>query len=309
MNGNLCRCATYLRIRAAIKRAALRLAVKRAVMMTNRKPPRRAFLEAGGRAACCSACTLPQRSRSAGGAGASRPPFAPNAFVRIGADNTVTVISKHLEMGQGTYTGLPTLVAEELDADWAQMRVEGAPADARATTTCLGQAQGTGGSTAIANSFEQLRKAGATARAMLVAAAAEHWKCRPIRSGQDGVVSWRARKATFGELAAEAAKLPVPATSSSRTRRTSSDRQARAAHDARAKGQRHGDVHAGRKAPRHADGGGRPSAALRRQGQELRRREGQGGARRRRVVRSSTIPNGVAVLAPTSGRRRRAATR
>src|SRR2546425_7306048 len=102
--------------------------------------------------------------------------FSPNAFVRIGSDNTVTVIVKHLEMGQGTYTGLPTLVAEELDADWSQIRVGGAPADAsRYNNLFWGQAQGTGGSTALANSYEQLRKAGATARAMLVAAAAQKW--------------------------------------------------------------------------------------------------------------------------------------
>jgi len=101
-------------------------------------------------------------------------PFEPNAFIRIGADNTVTVIVKHLEMGQGTYTGLPTLVAEELDADWSQIRAVGAPADAKRYNNLFwGEAQGTGGSTALANSYEQLRKAGAAARAMLVAAAAE----------------------------------------------------------------------------------------------------------------------------------------
>jgi isoquinoline 1-oxidoreductase beta subunit len=103
--------------------------------------------------------------------------FTANAFVRVASDNTVTVIVKHLEMGQGTYTGLPTLVAEELDADWSQVRVESAPADAAKYNNLLwGPAQGTGGSTALANSWEQMRKAGAAARAMLVAAAAEKWK-------------------------------------------------------------------------------------------------------------------------------------
>src|SRR6266568_5399526 len=103
--------------------------------------------------------------------------FSPNAFIRISPDNTVTVIVKHLEMGQGTYTGLPTLVAEELDADWSQIRVEGAPADAsRYNNLFLGAMQGTGGSTALANSYEQMRKAGAAARAMLLAAAAARWK-------------------------------------------------------------------------------------------------------------------------------------
>src|SRR5262245_15082415 len=139
--------------------------------------------------------------------------FMPNAFVRVASDNTITVMVKHLEMGQGTYTGLPTLVAEELDADWSQVRVEGAPADAAKYNNLFwGPAQGTGGSTALANSWEQMRKAGATARAMLVAAAAEKWQApvAEIRVSR-GVVSWKQRKATFGQLAADAAKQKVPA--------------------------------------------------------------------------------------------------
>ena len=139
--------------------------------------------------------------------------FEPNAFLRIGKDNTVTVVVKHLEMGQGVYTGLPTLVAEELDAAWSQVRVEGAPADASRYNNLLwGPAQGTGGSTAIANSFEQYRQAGAAARAMLVAAAAEQWKV-PADSVKvsAGVVSHASgRKATFGELADAAGRQPVP---------------------------------------------------------------------------------------------------
>ncbi len=140
--------------------------------------------------------------------------FAPNAFVRIGADDTVTVIAKHLEMGQGTYTGLATLVAEELDAAWSQVVVEGAPADASRYNNLLwGPAQGTGGSTAIANSFEQMRRAGAAARAMLVQAAALRWQ---VPAGEltveAGVVGHRAskRQARFGELAEAAASLQVP---------------------------------------------------------------------------------------------------
>jgi isoquinoline 1-oxidoreductase beta subunit len=138
--------------------------------------------------------------------------FAPNAFVRIGTDNTVTVIVKHLEMGQGTYTGLPTLVAEELDADWPQIRAEGAPADAKLYNNLFwGPAQGTGGSTALANSYEQLRKAGAAARAMLVAAAAGKWNAPASEIKiSHGTIYWKDRRATFGQLAADAAKLPVP---------------------------------------------------------------------------------------------------
>jgi len=139
--------------------------------------------------------------------------WQPNAFVRVGGDNTVTVIVKHLEMGQGTYTGLPTVVADEMDAAWGQIRVEAAPADARLYNNLLfGSMQGTGGSTAMANSFEQLRKAGATARAMLVGAAAKRWNVPPesIVVKQGVLTHASGKKATFGELAAAAAQEPVP---------------------------------------------------------------------------------------------------
>jgi isoquinoline 1-oxidoreductase beta subunit len=147
------------------------------------------------------------------------PAPGPNAFLRIGRDNTVTIIVKHLEMGQGVYTGLPTLVAEELDAAWSQVKVEGAPADAALYYNTIWAAamgfkgQGTGGSTAMANSYLQYREAGAAARAMLVAAAAQKWNV-PAESVKvkDGVVSHAGgRKATFGELADAAAQQPVPA--------------------------------------------------------------------------------------------------
>lgn len=139
--------------------------------------------------------------------------FDPNAFVRIAPDSTVTVVVKHLEMGQGPYTGLATLVAEELDADWSQIRAESAPSDPERYKNLLFGLQGTGGSTAMANSYEQMRKAGAMARAMLIAAAAETWDVPPdaieIRKG---IVAHEGsgRSATFGELADKAAGLPTP---------------------------------------------------------------------------------------------------
>jgi isoquinoline 1-oxidoreductase beta subunit len=140
--------------------------------------------------------------------------FAPNAFLRIAPDNSVTVIAKHLEMGQGAYTGLATVVAEELDADWAQIRVESAPADAsNYANLVFGTMQGTGGSSAMANSWMQLRNAGATARAMLVAAAAGEWNVQPASlTIERGVVRHAPsnRQATFGELAAKASSQPVP---------------------------------------------------------------------------------------------------
>jgi isoquinoline 1-oxidoreductase beta subunit len=182
---------------------------------------RRGFLKTGGAlsAGLVLGVHVPAFAQMAGGTGstgtaAAATGWSPNAFVRIGADNTVTVISKHLEMGQGSYTGLATIVADELDAAWNQVRVEGAPADAsRYNNLKWGPMQGTGGSTAIANSWDQLRQAGATARAMLIAAAAQRFNV-PATSltVKDGVVLHAAskRKATFGELATAAAALPVP---------------------------------------------------------------------------------------------------
>ncbi len=168
---------------------------------------RREFLATG--AAFTLAFYLPR----ARGQSVSGKTFAPNAFVRIGADGSVTVIAKHIEMGQGTYTGLATLLAEELDADWSRVRVEGAPADAKLYNNLLwGPMQGTGGSSAIANSYEQMRKAGATARAMLVSAAADAWHVPASEiTVSNGVVSHKSgQKAGFGELAEKAAAMPVP---------------------------------------------------------------------------------------------------
>jgi len=179
------------------------------------KVSRREFLQAG--AGLTLAVVLPGAAAQSGPgktvAMTAEGAFAPNAFVRISPDNTVTVIAKHLEMGQGTYTGLATLVAEELDADWSQIRVEGAPADASRYNNLLwGQAQGTGGSTAIANSYEQMRNAGAAARAMLVAAAAKRWKvpAESIRVSQGMLTHASGKRASFGALAEEAAAQPVP---------------------------------------------------------------------------------------------------
>jgi isoquinoline 1-oxidoreductase beta subunit len=139
----------------------------------------------------------------------------PNAFVTIAPDNTVTVMIKHLDMGQGVATGLTTIVADELDADWSQMRAAFAPANAALyNNLAFGPVQGTGGSTAVANSWEQLRKAGAAARAMLISAAAQTWQ---VPEGEitieKGVLRHAAsnRTGTFGEFASKAAALPVPA--------------------------------------------------------------------------------------------------
>jgi len=140
-------------------------------------------------------------------------PFAPNAWLRIGSDESVLVEVDRSEMGQGVTTSLPMLLAEELEADWTKVRIEFAPAD-RAYFNPLFGAQGTGGSTSIRAAFTPLRKAGAQARAMLVAAAAKTWSvdaagCRAalgaVTHGATG------KKLTYGQLVATAATLPVPA--------------------------------------------------------------------------------------------------
>jgi isoquinoline 1-oxidoreductase beta subunit len=144
--------------------------------------------------------------------GAAAGPLAPNAFVRVSTDNLVTVICKHHEMGQGNTTGLASLVADELDADWALVRTEYAPSDAKLYSNLNFGLQGTGGSSAIANSFLQYRSAGATARAMLVAAAAEEWHVPPaeIRTAKSTLTHGSGRRATYGEMAEAASRQTPP---------------------------------------------------------------------------------------------------
>lgn len=178
---------------------------------------RRAFLKAGAvmGAGLTLGFYLPAGAARMLGGAQPDVVFSPNAFIRIAPDDTVTVIVKHLEMGQGVNTGLPALVAEELDVPWDKIRVETAPADAKLYNNLQwGAMQGTGGSSSMANSFEQLRRAGATARAMLLEAAADAWKVgAESLSTRDGMVLHRpsGRQASYGKLAARAARMPVPA--------------------------------------------------------------------------------------------------
>jgi len=135
-----------------------------------------------------------------------------NAFLKITPDSKVIVAIKHMDMGQGVSTGLTTLVAEELGARWDQVEIEFAPADAtRYNNLFWGAAQGTGGSSSIANSWQQLRSAGAAAREMLQAAAAAEWKVPQAEINiSNGVISHGKRTSEFGALAAKAAALATP---------------------------------------------------------------------------------------------------
>lgn len=136
--------------------------------------------------------------------------FAPNAFVRITPDDVVSIIVNKSEMGQGVYTSLPMLIAEELDADWKTIRVEPAPAAPEYGDPVF-HMQITGGSNSIRSSWQQFRTAGATARALLVEAAAQEWGVdKNTLTTEVGHVVNGTQRASYGELAAKAATLPVP---------------------------------------------------------------------------------------------------
>jgi isoquinoline 1-oxidoreductase beta subunit len=151
---------------------------------------------------------------SSGAASESAPAFAPNAFVRIGRDGRVTMIVGQVEMGQGMYTSMPMLIAEELEVPLDQVRVEHAPPNDKLYANPLVGFQMTGASSSVKMLYLPLRKAGATARMMLVTAAAQQWKVDPAScKAAKGVVTHPAtgRKLSYGQLADAAAKVPVPA--------------------------------------------------------------------------------------------------
>lgn len=151
---------------------------------------------------------------------AAKLPFEPNAFIRVEADGTVTVVSEYLEMGQGTFTGLATLAAEELDVPLAQVKVVAAQADVKKYANPMFASfgwtlQATGGSTAMAGAWKQMREAAAAARMMLVAAAAKAWKvdAATLRV-EDGTIVHAAsgRRAGYGQFVGVAARESVPTT-------------------------------------------------------------------------------------------------
>jgi isoquinoline 1-oxidoreductase subunit beta len=139
--------------------------------------------------------------------------FAPNAFLRIDRSGKVTFVMPHIEMGQGTHTSLPMLIAEELEVDVDKVAVEHSPPDDKLYVNPLIGYQLTGSSTAIRGMYVPLRQAGASARVMLVTAAAQHWKVDPSTCvARNGLVVHgpSGRKLGYGALADAAAKLPVP---------------------------------------------------------------------------------------------------
>jgi len=152
-------------------------------------------------------------SRAATAAAAAPPAFVPNAFIRIGSDGRVTLIMNQVEMGQGTYTSMPMLLAEELEVGLDQVQLEHAPPDDKLYANPFFGDQETGGSSSVRAFYEPLRRAGATARTMLVAAAAQTWDVDPASCrAKRGVVTHTptGRTLTYGAMADKAATLPVP---------------------------------------------------------------------------------------------------
>ena len=178
--------------------------------MINTSTSRRSFLKAGAATSggLLMAVSLPGTLGQAMAAGTVH---TPNAWVHIADDNTITILSAHSEMGQGVYTSMPMLVAEELNVDMSQIKVTDAPPGAAYVNALLG-AQITGGSTSVRGSWEKLRIAGAQVREMLISAAAAQWNVdrSQLKADKGVVLGPNGKKATYGSLAAAAAKLPVP---------------------------------------------------------------------------------------------------
>lgn len=178
----------------------------------SRKLSRRGFIQAGVAAGggMLLGVSLPlgaAKSQAASG------DFVPNAYIRIGSDGQVVLTMPYVEMGQGTYTSIPMLIAEELEADLKQVRLEHAPPNEKLYANPLLGVQATGNSNAIRGAWQPLRKAGATAKAMLVAAAAKRWNVDPASCrAETGAVVHEptGKRASYGELAADAASMPVP---------------------------------------------------------------------------------------------------
>src|SRR5258705_272282 len=206
-----CESARASSARRTVRRAARRAARRRRDMSVDLS--RRQFLSVSaalGGGLLIGFTTSPSIRNAEGAAGAT---FAPNAFIRIGSDGKVVLIMPYVEMGQGTYTSIPMLIAEELEVDLKQVRLEHAPPNEKLYANPLLGVQATGNSNAVRGAWQPLRQAGATARTMLVAAAAKRWSVEPASCrAQSGEVlhAPTGRKIKYGDLAADASRMPVP---------------------------------------------------------------------------------------------------
>ena len=179
-------------------------------------PSRRVFLSVGaalggGLLIGVGLGAMPEAAEAAGNQ--AGPAFVPNAFVRIAPNGEVTLTVPYVEMGQGTYTSIPMLIAEDLEVDLASVHVEHAPPNDKLYGNQMLGFQATGASSTIRASFEPLRRAGATARVLLVQAAAQRWKVDPAecKAERGEVMHTRSgRRLKYGVLVENAARLPLP---------------------------------------------------------------------------------------------------
>ena len=179
--------------------------MSKAPVMTRRQFIKTGTLLGGG---LVLACHLPLGRRDA--QGASETAFAPNAYLRIGRDDSVTVIVNKSEMGQGVYTSLPMLVAEELCCDWKKVTFRPSPVAPEYNHVQFGPIMVTGGSSSVRSEWARLSMAGAAAREMLVAAAAQQWQVDPAacRAENGFVISPSGVRLSYGMLVDKAAQLP-----------------------------------------------------------------------------------------------------
>jgi isoquinoline 1-oxidoreductase beta subunit len=181
-------------------------------MSEETKMSRRQFIKTGVMAGggLLLACHIPWGARNAVASADSS--FAPNAFLRIGSDGSITIIVNKSEMGQGVYTSLPMLVAEELCCDWKKVTFRASPVAPDYNHTQFGPIMVTGGSSSVRSEWDRLSRVGAAAREMLIAAAAGEWKADPAacRAENGFVLGPGGKKLSFGQLATKAAKIPVP---------------------------------------------------------------------------------------------------
>jgi isoquinoline 1-oxidoreductase beta subunit len=188
----------------------------RLLLETNPALSRRSFLTVGaafGGGLVIGVGLVAAADEAAAAGGAGEQTFAPNAFVRIAPDGQVTATMAYIEMGQGTYTSIPMLIAEELEVDLKTVRVEHAPPNDKLYMNPLLGIQATGNSNAIRGAFEPMRRAGATARVLLVQAAALRWRvdaasCHAERG--EVVHPPSGRRVKYGALVADAARLQAP---------------------------------------------------------------------------------------------------
>src|SRR5215470_2551617 len=175
---------------------------------------RRGFVQAGAAAGGGLMLSLRLPFAKGEAEAADSDGFVPNAFVRIDQDGRIVLTMPYVEMGQGTYTSIPMLIAEELEVDLKQVHLEHAPPNEKLYANPLLGVQATGNSNAIRGAWQPLRQAGATARTMLVAAAAKRWNVDPATCHAERgevVHAPTGRRIAYGDLAADAAGMPVPA--------------------------------------------------------------------------------------------------